>query len=112
MPCKIDGKENDSGFLLLLRSLVILLNIPSPGLFDRIKRTAANKRGKAHVRHRMPFQNSLLFILRHVLEFVAIAKRHNKLHEETPMAVTFPTMEKVMKDLADYASHITRNNSP
>ena len=96
--------EDDEGFILLIRILVILFHLPTPGIFDRLKRTQKTGRAKVQLRYKMPMTNSILFLLRHVLEFVCLIRRQTKNHEQiSNIPVHYPTTTTTMSDLDRYA---------
>ena len=102
--CIFESKmDDDEGFLQMLRILVILFHLPTPGVWDRLKRTSEEKRSKPQLRQKMPLTNSLLLLLRHTLHFVCFMRRRTKGEGVSNKAVTYPVSEKIMQIMQQYA---------
>ena len=95
--------DNDDGFVLLLRIMVILLKLPKPGIFDRLKRTAETSRATSHIRQKQPLTNSVCLLLRHVLQFVGLIRKKNKSQGHSDVPVNYNTTVKVMTKLKKLA---------
>ena len=95
--------ENSEGFLILLRIFVVLVHLPTPGIWNRLKRTADTGCAKSQTRKKMPLTNSLILLLRHVLHFVCFMKRVTRGNAEANIPANYPTAEKIMEELSKLA---------